>query len=123
MSKKDYTKFSNNFNKPVSTQVDETLEIVEPVTEVEGVVTSQIDEPVQEVKVIEPIKEVKGVVVDCLRLNVRKAPDPKAEILCAIDAATDLMIDEEQSTRDFYKVCTAAGVEGYCMKKFVSIMP
>lgn len=116
MSKKDYTKFSNNFNKPVSDQV------AEPVKEVEGVAADQIVEPVKEVKIVEPVKEVKGIVVDCVRLNVRKNPEPKAEILCAVDAKQDLLIDEANSTEDFYKVCTAAGIEGYCMKKFVAIM-
>lgn len=116
MSKKDYTKFSNNFNKPVSDQV------AEPVKEVEGIITNQIDEPAQKNQSVEPVKEVKGIVVDCVRLNVRKNPEPKAEILCAVDAKQDLLIDEANSTADFYKVCTAAGIEGYCMKKFVAIM-
>lgn len=116
MSKKDYTQFSNNSNKPVSDQVD-------PVKEVEDVDTNQIDAPVQEVKTVEPVKEVKGVVINCARLNVRKDPEPKAEILCAVDANSELMIDEANSTEDFYKVYTAAGIEGYCVKYFIAIIP
>lgn len=116
MSKKDYTRFSNNPNKPISNQV------IEPATAFEGIINDQIVEPAQEIPSVEPVKEVKGVVVDCVRLNVRKNPEPKAEILCAVDAKQDLLIDEAHSTEDFYKVCTAAGIEGYCMKKFVAIM-
>ena len=116
MSKKDYTQFSNNSNKPVPDQV-------EPVKEVEDVDTNQIDAPVQEVKIVEPVKEVKGVVVNCARLNVRKDPEPKAEILCAVDANSELMIDKANSTEDFYKVYTAAGIEGYCVKYFIAIIP
>lgn len=114
MSKKDYTQFSNNSNKPVSDQVEEPIKVVEPVKEVEGVDTNQIDAPVQ---------EVKGVVINCARLNVRKDPEPKAEILCAVDANSELMIDEANSTEDFYKVYTAAGIEGYCVKYFIAIIP
>jgi hypothetical protein len=33
------------------------------------------------------------------------------------------MIDEKESTEEFYKVCTAAGIEGFCMKKFIAIQP
>lgn len=132
MSKKDYTQFSNNSNKPVSDQVDAPIEVVKPIKEVEGVITNQIDEPVQEVKivepvkevdVIEPVKEVKGVVINCARLNVRKEPEPKAEVLCTVDANCELMVDEANSTEDFYKVYTAAGIEGYCVKYFIAIIP
>ena len=123
MSKKDYTKFSNNYNKPVSDQVDESINVVEPVKEVENVATNQVVEPVKEVEVIEPVKEVKGVVVNCARLNVRKDPEPKAEVLCTVDANHELMIDEANSTENFYKIYTAAGIEGYCVKYFIAIIP
>lgn len=78
--------------------------------------------------IIEEVEETKtepkiGTVIDCIRLNVRKDPDPNAEIICEVSASTDLMIDEEQSTDTFYKVFTAAGAEGYCMKRFVTIKP
>ena len=123
MSKKDYTKFSNNSNKSTPDQVDDRTNVVESVMEIETGIPNQVEEPVPEVKPVVPIKEIKGVVVNCVRLNVRKDPDPKAEILCTVDANHELRIDEANSTEDFYKVCTAVGIEGYCVKYFINIIP
>ena len=97
MSNKDYTKFSNQ--------------------------AAMNEEPVVETIEETPAVEKHGVVVDCFRLNVRSAPSIDAEIICEIDGSSDMIVDEEESTEEFYKVCTAAGVEGYCMKKFVTILP
>ncbi len=62
-----------------------------------------------------------GIVTDCMNLNVRKAPDSDADIICQIPCLSEILIDEAGSTEDFYKVCTAAGVEGFCMKRFIRI--
>lgn len=79
-------------------------------------------EPVEDVEVV--ADETKhGVVVDCLKLNVRKEPDIESDALCQITASTDLVVYENESTEDFYKICTSAGIEGFCMKKFIKIMP
>ena len=100
--RRDYTKFSRESAESGA------IETVKNITE--------------EVKETKPEPKI-GIVTDCIKLNVRKNPNPNAEIICEVSAATDLMIDEEQSTDIFYKVFTAAGVEGYCMKKFVTIKP
>ena len=117
MSKKDYTRFSNNPNKHAHNQV------TEPVMEVKDIGTiDEVNDVEQETKVAEPVKEIKGVVANCVRLNVRKDPEPKSEILCTIEANQEVMIDETKSTEDFYRVCTAAGIEGYCVKYFIAVM-
>lgn len=103
MSKKDYTKFSNQ---------KETA-VVEP--EVTAVEEAVVEEPV--------IKEVIGVVVDCVKLNVRAKPNGDADVIGTVNASVDVIVDEKNSTKDFYKVCTAAGLEGYCMKKYIKIVP
>lgn len=100
---KDYTRYSK--------EVIEN-EIVETVNSVETVV----EEPV---KVVEP-KE--AVVTDCLKLNVRKDPSTSSEVICEVNASTHLMVYEAESTEEFYRICTSAGIEGYCMKKFVTIL-
>ena len=69
-----------------------------------------------------PVPPKTGIVVDCARLNVRKKPNADAEVVCVIGRSTEVMVDEENSTRTFYKVCTEAGVEGYCMKQFIEIL-
>lgn len=62
-----------------------------------------------------------GRVVRCAKLNVRKDPDADAEILGTIPAGAEVMIDESESTDDFYNVCAASGFEGFCMKQFVEV--
>ena len=64
-----------------------------------------------------------GFVTNCKKLNVRKEPKTDSDIVCEIDYQTELMIDENESTEEFYKVFTAAGIEGFCMKKFIEIQP
>lgn len=97
---KDYTKFSKGDDKKVTVEAGDVLEVKEP----------------------EKVEPVVGIVTDCIKLNVRKEPDANAEIVCTIDASTDLIINEEESAKDFYKICTVAGIEGYCMKQFITIV-
>lgn len=82
-----------------------------------------IDQLTMEIEVeVKRSEEIKiGLVVDCAKLNVREEPDPDADILCEVPSQTELVIDENNSTDEYYSVCTAAGVDGFCMKKFVSI--
>lgn len=74
----------------------------------------------------EPEPEVKpdviGVVVGCERLNIRKEPNTSAKILCEATSKSELVIDPDKSTDEWYSVCTSAGVEGFCMKKFVALV-
>ena len=64
-----------------------------------------------------------GFVTNCKKLNVREEPRTDADIVCEVDYQTGLMIDENESTEEFYKVFTIAGIEGFCMKKFIAIRP
>lgn len=116
MSKKDYTKFSNN--KVVNNKSEE---IQNGVQDVEVKIEEMANETIEEV-VEENRKDILGVVVDCDKLNIRKEPSINADIVCMIDASTNLIVDYESSTDEFYKICTYAGIEGYCMKKFVKIL-
>lgn len=62
-----------------------------------------------------------GVVTDCLKLNIRKAPNVEAGVLCEAQALSKLMVDPNKSTDEWLCVCTEAGFEGFCMKKYVTI--
>ncbi len=99
---------------------------VTPVEEVQ-IMTSQVKEIVEnnegiEVnEVVEVTNLVKGVISGCRKLYVRKKPNKGSVHLCILDAGTEVTVNTAESTEDFYKVCTAAGIEGYCMKKFMSI--
>lgn len=132
MSKKmDYTKYSKESVKEPAKTVEDA-QIIEPVVEpvIEEIVIEEpkTEEPVVEEIVIEEPKTeepeaIIGVVTNCVKLNVRALPDKYADILGVINASTELAIFEDESTEDFYKICTSTGLEGYCMKKFITIMP
>lgn len=73
-----------------------------------------------EATVEEPVMEpITGVVIGCNKLNVRKKPGLKSEVVTVINAKTKLTINLEESAKDWYKVTVKPGVEGYCMKKYV----
>ena len=72
-------------------------------------------------EIVEEETPVVGVVSGCGKLNVRKEPSVEAEIVCEVLVGSELMIDESASTKIWVKVCTAAGSEGFCMRKFVEI--
>lgn len=60
-------------------------------------------------------------VVNCLRLHIHSEPNVESEIVCKIRYATEVEIDLNNSTEDFYKICTAIGAEGFCQKELVTI--
>ena len=59
-------------------------------------------------------RNVIGVVTDCLKLNIREKPTKDSRVVT-------VEIDMGDSNDDWYAVCTAAGIEGFCMKKFVAV--
>ena len=103
MSRTNYTKFSNK----------------EPRTEPHQIA---IDE-VAEVEFPYELKLMHGRVDNCARLNVRKEPNIKCEIVDAIDAETDVDIIEVASTEEFYRIKTSDGIEGFCMRNYVTVLP
>lgn len=131
---RDYTRYSKGSVEPTESKVpaNPIETIMEPIQPMEAEYENATEtiqnvevksEVVAEEKWIEESKFVTGVVTDCIKLNVREEPTPTATILGTITASTELIIIEEGSTADFYKICTSAGLEGYCMKKFVTIIP
>ena len=47
-------------------------------------------------------------------------PDVDAEIIGTITVGSEVTI-EDFTLDEFYKVCTAAGAEGFCMKSYIQI--
>lgn len=66
-------------------------------------------------------KKTIGVVTNCVKLNVRNKPEDKAKILTEVPVLSELEIEKEKSTDKWYKVTTASGISGFCMKQFVSV--
>lgn len=62
-----------------------------------------------------------GIVTDCSRLNVRAEPSGTAEIITTIPILTEVSIDINASTDDFYKISTGTGIEGFCMRKYIAV--
>lgn len=104
MSKKNYDK-------------TETVEQVEnPIDE------TPIDETPIETEPAEPAKSepIEGT-VGCEKLYVRSDATVDSEPVGVINRDSKVFVYEDESTEEFYKVCTATGLEGYCMKKFISV--
>ena len=65
--------------------------------------------------------EHKGIVA-CEQLYVRSEPTANAEPLGIIKRDDIVTIYEDESTEEFYNVCTESGLDGFCMKKFITVL-
>lgn len=65
--------------------------------------------------------EVIGTVIKCKALNIREEADIRSDIVCVIPVGSKVMIDTTNYSGEWFKVCTEAGLEGYCLSEFVSI--
>lgn len=102
-----------NYNKMSLKNDFEPKELLE---QIEEIIPST---PVESVS--EPTS-VEGVVSGCDQLYVRAEASTKSEALGIIKRDDVLTIYEEESTDDFYSICTETGLTGFCMKKFISIV-
>lgn len=60
-------------------------------------------------------------VANCLRLHIHSEPDMESEVVCKVRYLTELVVDMRKSTKEFYKVATAVGAEGFCQKDLVTL--
>lgn len=67
------------------------------------------------------MKNLKTGVANCLRLHVLSEPRADADVVCKVRYLTEVMVDENESTDDYYKIHLAIGAEGYCDKRLVDI--
>lgn len=106
----------------VKEKVEEPLagQIVIPEVESEPVFVAPMPDPEPS---IEPEIRKFGKISNCKKLNVRKLPSRDAEIVSELVEGSEIMIDEKESTALFYKICTEHGIEGYCMKDFIKVLP
>ena len=96
-------------------EVNETEEVVED---------SAVEEVKEESEAAEEVKEentLVGYVSGCTKLNIREEAYPGAKVLCIVPEKAVLLIDVSESTTEWYKIYTESGMEGYCMKKFVTV--
>lgn len=108
MARKNYSKMSTQPSVEPAVEAEE-IEVTETVSE----------EPVVETEVVK--EPVIGLVSGCGKLNIRTKPTTSSDVVYEAVLKSELVIDLDKSTNDWYNVCTPAGVEGYCMKKFVTL--
>ena len=110
----------NNYSKPANNKVEKTEPEVRTENLEDEVLVSETDTEIQEAKKkVEVV--ISGKIIDCDFLNVREQASVDANVVCLIGKDDEVMINKNESTEDFYKVCTATGIEGYCMKRFIAI--
>ena len=103
----------NNSLKDVTEKIEKEIDEVNE--------TEEIDEVEEIEEVEEEDTTVVGTVTGCQKLNVRAKADIKAEVVCQVSEKAVLLIDTDESTDEWYKVYTEAGMEGFCMKKYVTV--
>lgn len=89
--------------------------------EVEVTVEAKVEEPVEELPSIEGDGNDPLVGVTTTRLNIRSTPAVGDNVVTVVNEGTVVMIDYPVADGDWFKIYTEAGVEGYCMKKFVKV--
>lgn len=90
------------------------------------IVEEAVVEPVEEQAVEETHKQESkvGTVHNCTKVNLRRTPVYEINgknIVAELVLGTAVVIDDEKSTDEFYKVTTEDGLEGYCMKQFIRL--
>lgn len=102
----DYTSYSND----EFTQVEEP-NIVDDIS-IEG------EEEIVDEKVL------MGVVYNCSRVYVRSDANKDSEPLTDLEKGSEVLVTgtfDDSDNVGWYKICTATGVEGYIMSKFVKL--
>lgn len=123
MGHKNYSKFSEKKeeNKEVvETSVTEEVPIEVSTEESIQIVTEEVNHVAEEPSTV-PVTELIGFVDGCDQLYVREEGNKNSEYITIIKRSDEVVIDLENSTEYFYKVKTSEGVEGYCMKQFITI--
>lgn len=64
--------------------------------------------------------EYIGWVANAEQVYMREAPSKESESITIVDEGAELMILDD-SNEEWYKACNPSGIEGYIMKKFVTV--
>lgn len=125
MPNTNYNKMYESDKEPVvmdatSIETVDAIEVVKPVVQPEP-------EAVEPEKPVVPVIEKdepetrKAVVHNCVKLNVRENPKPKADVLMTINAGDEVTVYTNCSVGNYYSVCTESGIEGYCVKDYLKM--
>lgn len=122
--KHNYTQYSEKkqHSQNVNTMEKSTIteEVLKPISRAPEVKMDSVPVLVNETVETKPIpKTVVGMVVGCAKLNVRAEASLFSDVIYTLNTQSEIEIDIEKSDKDWFYICTATGVEGYCMRKYV----
>lgn len=69
-----------------------------------------------------PATSATAEVVRCSKLNIRKAPNPKAEIMEVLAEGTRVVVNLTAKFDKYYEILSPAGKKGYAMKTYLSFI-
>ena len=116
MAKHNYTNYSKQSKKP-----EEPSMPAEPVVPMSKRASVSEPEETPAANAVSKSEPIAGIVDNCIRLNVREKPSVDAEILTALEVGSEVRILKDETENGFYKVCTASGLDGYCMCEYIML--
>ena len=106
-------------NKKLYMGYDEETKSLADVTEEVEEEIAKVNESKEATK--EADSTVVGYVSGCLKLNIREEGYLGANVICVVPEKTALLIEVAESNDEWYKVYTETGMEGFCMKQYVTL--
>ena len=100
-------------------EVEEVIEESEEIDEIASEIDNNLEDAKESVEESKDQSEKVTAVVKCIRLNVRKEPFLESNKIGTLVTGDEITIDLSKSTDCWYKVYTASGLDGYCVKDFV----
>lgn len=126
MSKKNWKPNYTNYTKPATTNDEDIAGMIKKeegdvYEDADVEIELPVEEPIiEETPEVPPKEKVLGFVNGTVRLNVRTEPNKDSEAFMIIDRLTEVVIDPDESTGEWYSV-EIDGVHGFCMKKYINL--
>lgn len=117
MSNKNWKHNYTNYSKPMETTNEELKKVEETVDE-DTYVEPEEGTGIEEAPEVQPKEEAIGFVDGTAKLYVRTEPNKDSKPVTIIDRLTEVVIDLEESTDEWYSV-EVDGLHGFCMKKYI----
>lgn len=122
--KEEKTMENINENLENNNLVEESIiEEVDKTVEEQTIMNENMEESNEEqIDTQDEVEEtVLGIINNCTKLYIREESSKESKPLGILEEGTEIIIDLDNSTEDFYKITTYNGIEGYCVKDYVKI--
>ena len=107
------------YDEETKSLADVTEEVEEEIAKVNE--SEEVEKEVTKEAIKEAYSTVVGYVSGCLKLNIREEGYLGANVVCVVPEKTALLIEVAESNDEWYKVYTESGMEGFCMKQYVTL--